>query len=113
MSAIAAELKVEVLKEGDKKTFPKKGDYLAMHYTGTLASNGKKFDSSRDRGEPFSFTIGVGEVIKGWDVGVMKMSVGSRVKLHIPSSMGYGARGAGDVIPPNADLVFDVSLPSR
>ena len=110
MSAIANELKVEVIKEGDNKTFPKAGDYLAMHYTGTLASNGKKFDSSRDRGEPFSFTIGVGEVIKGWDVGVMKMSVGSRVKLHIPSAMGYGARGAGGVIPPNADLVFDVSF---
>merc|ERR1719265_248236 len=73
-----------------------------MHYTGTLANGGSKFDSSRDRNEPFKFQIGVGEVIDGWDQGVMKMSVGERAVLHVPSALGYGSQGAGDVIPPNA-----------
>jgi len=81
-----------------------------MHYTGTLAKGGKQFDSSRDREEPFEFTIGIGKVIQGWDKGVMKMSLGERAILKIPSKMGYGARGAGRAIPPNADLVFDVEL---
>jgi len=106
----APELTVEVLSEGDNKTYPKSGDKLTMHYTGTLAENGKKFDSSVDRGTPFQFTIGVGQVIKGWDQGVMKMSLGEKAKLHIPSSLGYGERGAGGDIPPNADLVFEVEL---
>ena len=75
--------------------------------SGTLASNGSKFDASRDRGRPFSFTIGVGQVIKGWDEGVMKMSKGEKAVLHITSDYGYGARGAGGVIPPNADLDFE------
>eukprot|EP00292_Cryptomonas_paramecium_P018092 CAMPEP_0113689242 /NCGR_PEP_ID=MMETSP0038_2-20120614/17035_1 /TAXON_ID=2898 /ORGANISM="Cryptomonas paramecium" /LENGTH=109 /DNA_ID=CAMNT_0000610251 /DNA_START=1 /DNA_END=330 /DNA_ORIENTATION=- /assembly_acc=CAM_ASM_000170 len=101
---------VQTVSPGDGVTFPKKGQKLQMHYTGTLKSNGAKFDSSVDKGRPFEFTIGVGQVIRGWDEGVMKMSVGEKAKLIISADYGYGARGAGGVIPPNADLVFDVEL---
>mmetsp|Transcript_31052 Transcript_31052/g.89750 ORF Transcript_31052/g.89750 Transcript_31052/m.89750 type:complete len:144 (-) Transcript_31052:84-515(-) len=103
-------LTLTVSKPGDGAHFPKAGDHLTMHYTGTLSSTGAKFDSSRDRNEPFEFDIGVGQVIQGWDAGVMKMSLGERGVLHVPSEMGYGAQGAGGVIPPNADLEFDVEL---
>jgi peptidylprolyl isomerase len=95
-------------KVGDGAT-PQKGKRVTVHYTGTL-TNGKKFDSSRDSGQPFKFVIGVGQVIAGWDEGVMSMKVGGKRKLIIPASLGYGARGAGGVIPPNADLHFDVEL---
>lgn len=101
-------LKYEVIAEGDGAQ-PKPGDRVFVHYVGTL-EDGTKFDSSRDRGRPFDFTIGQGQVIKGWDEGVGMMKVGDRRKLIIPPELGYGARGAGGVIPPNATLIFDVEL---
>ena len=88
---------------------PMSGKTVKVHYTGWL-ENGTKFDSSVDRGEPFVFTIGAGEVIPGWDEGVMTMKVGGRRRLIVPPQLGYGAAGAGGVIPPNATLIFEVEL---
>jgi peptidylprolyl isomerase len=92
---------------------PKTGQTCVMHYTGWLYENGakgKKFDSSVDRGAPFEFKIGVGQVIRGWDEGVATMKVGGKRTLIIPPALGYGAQGAGSAIPPNATLIFDVEL---
>ncbi|SPO29413.1 probable FPR1 - peptidyl-prolyl cis-trans isomerase, FK506-binding protein [Ustilago trichophora] len=104
-------VQIERITPGDGKSFPKAGDTVTMHYTGTLAANGEEFDSSRKPGRgPFETAIGVGRVIQGWDQGVPQLSLGERAKLIIPANEGYGARGAGGVIPPNADLIFDVEL---
>jgi FKBP-type peptidyl-prolyl cis-trans isomerase len=106
--------KIEVKQGTGAEAVP--GKAVVVHYTGWLYDatapdrHGKKFDSSVDRGQPFSFPLGAGRVIKGWDEGVAGMKVGGKRTLIIPSEMGYGARGAGGVIPPNATLVFDVEL---
>ena len=101
-------LRVEDLQAGTGAA-AKAGDIVEVHYTGWL-TDGKKFDSSHDRKQPFSFKLGAGRVIEGWDQGVAGMKVGGKRKLHIPPAMGYGAQGAGGVIPPNADLIFEVEL---
>jgi peptidylprolyl isomerase len=104
----ASGLKYVEITEGTGE-LPAKGQTISVHYTGTL-ENGKKFDSSRDRNSAFEFQIGEGQVIKGWDEGLSTMKVGGRRKLIIPAELGYGARGAGGAIPPNATLIFDVEL---
>jgi len=103
-------LEIEFLSKPDAcDRVARNGDMLEMHYTGTL-EDGKKFDSSRDRSEPFKFQIGVGQVIKGWEEGVMGMCVGEQRRLIVPAALGYGDQGAGDIIPGGATLYFDVEL---
>lgn len=105
---MTTELQIEDITVGDGAEAVS-GQRVTVHYTGWLTS-GKKFDSSVDRGQPFVFPLGGGRVIRGWDEGVAGMRVGGKRKLTIPPHMGYGARGAGGVIPPNATLVFEVEL---
>ena len=102
------ELKITVNKEGSGD-IAKNGMLVSVHYTGKL-EDGTEFDSSIPRGQPFTFTLGTGQVIKGWDIGVEGMKVGEKRRLVIPPHLGYGARGAGGAIPPNATLIFDVEL---
>ncbi|CDK29677.1 unnamed protein product [Kuraishia capsulata CBS 1993] len=104
-----SELKIEKIAPGDGKTFPTVGSLVTIHYEGTL-ENGKKFDSSRDRGKPFQTYIGVGQVIKGWDQGIPTLSLGEKAKLTIPGPLAYGPRGFPGLIPPNATLIFEVEL---
>ncbi len=105
---MSKELQTEDVREGTGAAAVK-GDNVEVHYTGWL-KDGTKFDSSKDRGRPFAFTLGAGRVIQGWDQGVAGMKVGGVRKLIIPPELGYGARGAAGVIPPNAELTFEVEL---
>ncbi len=100
--------KVEILKEGSGVEI-KNNDKATVHYTGTL-ENGRKFDSSLDRGQPFEFTLGAGQVIKGWDMGVLGMKIGEKRKLTIPFNLAYGEAGIPGVIPPKSKLIFEVEL---
>ena len=104
----ASGLQYEEIKVSSGAT-AKAGNLVSVHYTGWL-TDGNKFDSSKDRNEPFDFNLGAGQVIKGWDEGVQGMQVGGVRKLTIPAALGYGARGAGGVIPPNATLIFEVEF---
>ena len=108
MTTTASGLQYEDIKVGDGAE-AKVGDTVSVHYTGWL-TDGTKFDSSKDRNQAFNFSLGAGMVIKGWDEGVAGMKVGGTRKLTIPPDLGYGARGAGGVIPPNATLIFEVEL---
>lgn len=101
---------VDTIAPGDGITFPKPGDTVDMHYVGKLQSNGNKFDSSRDRGQPFRTRIGVGQVIRGWDEGVQQLSLGQKANLICSPDYAYGARGFPPIIPPNSTLVFEVEL---
>ena len=103
-----------IVQAGSDAKVAASGQTVDVHYTGWLSdpegARGRKFDSSKDRGQPFSFPLGMGRVIKGWDEGVAGMKIGETRVLYIPSKLGYGERGAGGVIPPNADLIFEVEL---
>uniref|UniRef100_A0A8D8UBI1 peptidylprolyl isomerase n=1 Tax=Cacopsylla melanoneura TaxID=428564 RepID=A0A8D8UBI1_9HEMI len=102
-------VEVETLSPGDGQTYPKPGQVVVVHYTGTL-TDGTKFDSSRDRGVPFKFRLGKGDVIKGWDHGIAQLCVGQTAKLTCSPDFAYGSRGHPGIIPPNSTLIFDVEL---
>lgn len=106
---IADTFSPEYLKEGDNTNYPTSGSKVSVHYTGSFA-DGTKFDSSVDRGTPFSFKLGAGQVIKCWDTVVASMSKGEKIKVKCPSRLAYGERGAGKVIPPNTDIYFEIEL---
>ncbi|GAV29310.1 peptidyl-prolyl cis-trans isomerase [Pichia membranifaciens] len=110
-TATPDKLDIEIISPGDGKTFPKSGDLLTVHYTGTL-TNGKKFDSSVDRNRPFQFRIGQGMVIQGWEQGFAKLSLGEKARLTVPPLMAYGERGFPGLIPPMSPLIFDVDRQS-
>nr|CAG4717430.1 unnamed protein product [Naegleria fowleri] len=106
---------LEIIVKGDGKNVPKPGQTVCVHYTGYIASDnssddGEEFDSSRKRGKPFKFRLGVGEVIKGWDEGVGQMSLGERAKVRMPPDVAYGENGFPGLIPPHKTIVFDVEL---
>mmetsp|Transcript_22733 Transcript_22733/g.35602 ORF Transcript_22733/g.35602 Transcript_22733/m.35602 type:complete len:124 (+) Transcript_22733:24-395(+) len=103
-------VEVQTIRPGDGKTFPKAGDTVQTQYVLTLAADGRELDSSHRRHKPFEFQIGARQVIRGWDEGILKMSVGEKAKLIVTSDFGYGAEGGGTVIAPNSDLVFEVEL---
>ena len=109
--ADVTELQIESLMEGTGDRQVEQNDVISVHYVGTL-TDGSKFDSSIDRGEPFTFTVGIGQVIKGWDQGTQGMKVGEKRKLTIPANLAYGEQGSGAVIPPNSTLIFEVELVS-
>lgn len=104
-----SQIHMETLRDSNSNDQPKIGDTVTVHYIGKL-ENGNVFDSSHKRGRPFQFKIGVGQVIRGWDEGVMNMKLGQSCRLFIPPHLGYGVQGAGNVIPPNSSLTFDVDL---
>jgi FK506-binding protein 1 len=104
------QFQVKHLKEGDGKSFAKVGDRVSVHYTGTFPHNGKKFDSSKDRNTPFGFTLKRGQVIQCWDEVVSRMSIGEAITVICPAKLAYGERGAGGVIPPNADIAFEIEM---
>jgi FK506-binding protein 1 len=101
---------VKHLQQGDDETYPKPGHVVKVHYTGTMPDTGKKFDSSRDRNSPFTFTLRRGQVIQCWDEVVSRMSKGEKIYVICPARYAYGERGAGRVIPPNADIAFEIEL---
>ncbi|XP_070701717.1 peptidyl-prolyl cis-trans isomerase Fkbp12-like [Pempheris klunzingeri] len=102
-------VQIETLRPGDGRTFPKSGTTVSVHYTGTL-TNGEKFDSSRDRGQPFQFKLGAGQVIRAWDEGVAQMSIGQVARLTCSPDYAYGSRGYPPIIPGNSTLIFEVEL---
>lgn len=109
-SEFETQFKVQHIKQGDGKTFPKVGEKVSVHYTGTFPHNGKKFDSSKDRGTPFSFVLKRGQVIQCWDEVVSRMTKGEVIYVVCPSKLAYGERGAGGIIPPNADIAFEIEI---
>ena len=104
-----SDLQIKVIQQGAGGSKPKQGNIVTVHYDGRLL-DGTTFDSSRRRGKPFQFQLGMGKVIKGWDLGVARMSKGEKAQITIPPHLGYGMAGAGGVIPPNATLIFDIEL---